>query len=165
MFAYYYVLPDYRAAAVIVDLLGDVANRAGTPECALHATWAQACIQYNAGSLEEARQLLEKAIADDDSEPALELAVEYGQEPHIGIRVYQECVGALMGQIAAADAASRDAVERARALGHPFTLCYALTLSTIARIYRRDFAGAAQRAADAIAVADQHGFELLERFS
>lgn len=129
IFAFHYVRADAAAVAGTLARLVAVAAQTEDADCRLNAAWAQACVSYTAGNFLEAKTLLEHALTLDDGAGRLDVALQYGQDAGIGVRAYLECVLALLGLGEAATRVGAETVERARRLGHPFTLCYALTLS------------------------------------
>src|SRR5262249_43994688 len=86
------------------------------------------------------------------------LAFLYGQDPDVANRGMQAWPLALLGHPGRARRRSQEALDRARALAHPYSLGYALVHSLCCHQYLLDAPAVIQEADEAIALATEKGF-------
>jgi hypothetical protein len=114
------------------------ARSAGDPELLAEAHYALAVPLHFQGEFVPAREHLEQIIALYDPRRHRDHAVRYGLDPGVAAR---SLVAWLFWELGYPDRAleqTRSALSLARELSHPFTLAYALVLSSTIFLWRRD---------------------------
>lgn len=153
---------EYDIALDVAERLGALAARADQPQLTVAASRSAGCVLvYRGDDQPEALRALEHAIATDARQrdtgahgPALNDVADAG----ITSRAYAAWSLWLQGRTAEANAMSDSAVERARTLGHPFTLALALSFDSWLRQFQGDVAAVRTRAEEVGRFAAEQGF-------
>ena len=153
---------EFGIALDVADRLGVLAARAEKPQLTVAASRAAGCVRvYRGDDQTEALRALEHAIAIDTLQrdngrhgPALNDVADAG----ITSRAYAAWALWLQGRTSDANAMSGSAVDRARSLGHPFTLALALSFDSWLRQFQGDVAAVRTRADEVGRFAVEQGF-------
>ncbi|WP_229075898.1 BTAD domain-containing putative transcriptional regulator [Actinoplanes sp. DH11] len=156
---------DFPGAEAVTTEMQAAAARTGDPMMTLAFHQSLGQVRYHQGRLPEARRHLEQAAAlADRHAQAVRLEV-FLQHPAVAVRGWLAKVLALMGEIAASDAVTRDNEARNRAVDDPYTATYIDILEGWRAIFLDRPADALQHGEQGYAVAEKHGFAQLVAFS
>jgi predicted ATPase len=153
---------DYFVALDVADRLVALAAREDRPELTVAASRAVgSALVYYGDDKSEALRALHHAIATDAAHrdphrkgPALNDVADAA----ITSQAYAAWALWLRGQTPEANLMADTAVERARALGHPFTLALALSFDAVLRQFQHDVAAVRERADEAWTFVAEQGF-------
>ncbi len=153
---------EYDIALDVADRLGVLAARADQPQLRVAAGRAAGCVLvYRGDDKPRALRALEHAISTDARQrdngrhgPTLNDVADAG----ITSRAYAAWALWLQGRTSEANAMSDSAVDRARSLGHPFTLALALSFDSWLRQFQGDVAAVRTRADEVGRFAAEQGF-------
>lgn len=151
---------DLDAARTLADRLSSLAAASGSRALQLQAHHAQWSTRFTLGDLQATERHAATGLAL--CEPALSDAIAYGgHDAGICALVFRARALALVGRVDAAAALCREAVTRARAFDHPFTLAF--TLMHVAAVHETRCDARASRlyAAEAVEVARERGLGLM----
>ncbi len=109
------------------------------------------------GQIVDARAELQQAMTVYDHQKHRSLAVLYGVDPWVACGAYAGLALWLLGFADQAARVSEQAIERARELGHPLSVAFALNLAALLFIARREPEAAEQRVDALIALSKEHG--------
>ena len=122
------------------------------------AHFAIACSLFHLGELVQAREHLQQALSGiDTADERLHLTV-FGPDLGVFCLSYMGHVLWMLGDPDQSVEYSRQALDRAERLAHPFTMALALDYASILHQFRDEPTVAAKRAADAAVVCRQYGF-------
>jgi class 3 adenylate cyclase/tetratricopeptide (TPR) repeat protein len=144
---------DLEGAGENSRKLIELAQRTRDPAMKVHANFASGAVSVFCGELHVARARLEQAVAHDPPRLAW-----MPQDPRVVALSYLSLALWLLGRPSAAVEMAREAVGRARGLGHPMSLAFALSYGAMLHLYQRDPASAYELADEARTVAMEHGF-------
>jgi DNA-binding winged helix-turn-helix (wHTH) protein/predicted ATPase len=154
------------AAGTLTDRLFELAHQSGEPAQLLQAHHAQWSTSFLLGNLRATEDHALEGIGLcrlDRCEPE---TLAYGShDTGVCARMHYARVLALTGREEAAVAITNEAVARARALDHPFTLAFALAHAAVVHQFRRDATATRELAAAAHDLASAHSFPLLLTWS
>jgi predicted ATPase len=124
-----------------------------------HAQWATALSEGDIDAVEEHTQA---GITLYDAERHAGLTSAYGDhDPGVCALSFSARAAVLAGRTDWAVEKTEEAITLARNLGHPFTLTLALAFAAFVHQARRDVAMTQRHAAEAAAIALEHGFLLM----
>jgi class 3 adenylate cyclase/tetratricopeptide (TPR) repeat protein len=153
---YYTALGDLPTARGLGEQM--LRQGAGDAELLVEANYALAVPLHFLGEFVSARAHLEQSIELYDPERHRDHAVRYGQDPGV---VARALLAWLLWELGYPDRAlekTYEALSLARELSHPFTLAYALILSSTILLWRRDPRAAIQLTDDLIPLCRKQGF-------
>jgi predicted ATPase len=119
-----------------------------------NANFANGAVSLFSGKFRAARARLEQAAAIHDPSPLKGMP----QDPRVASLSFLSVALWLLGYPAAALEMSGEALGRARDLGHPMSLAFALSYGAMLKLCRRDPEAAHQLADEARRVGMEHGF-------
>jgi predicted ATPase/class 3 adenylate cyclase len=151
------VCAELRAAHAHAEQLLELARGAPTPELLVEVSRALGTTRLFLGELPAARRALEQGMALDDPQQHRTLALRYGADSGIVCRLYAGWVLWLLGYPDQARHTMDDALTQARALGHIFTLAFALNHAALVRMFRGEGPQAQERAETSMAFATEQG--------
>jgi tetratricopeptide (TPR) repeat protein len=154
MFAwgFHLVSRELERAGEISRKLIELAQRTRDPAMIVHANFASGAVSVFCGELHVARARLEQAVAHDPRRLAW-----MPQDPRVVALSYLSLTLWLLGRPSAAVEMAREAVGRARGLGHPMSLAFALSYGAMLHLYQRDPETAHELADEARTVGMEHG--------
>jgi predicted ATPase len=126
---------------------------------------AVALPHFFAGRIDVARALLERALQERSVERRRALLERYGEDPHVAGGATLAWQLWLLGRPDAAVQVSASAIAEARAVGHPFSLVYALTCGALLHHFRREPETTKAYAEEVAAVAQAHEIMLFAIWS
>jgi len=153
---HYNTRADLDAARELAGQCQRLAADADDPSLLSEAHFCLGVSSLLAGELAEARERLTRSIVRHDVKR--QRHHPHGPEPRIVGLAHLAQASWLRGFPDQAVRASREAVEMARAAGHPFSLTYALLFASWVAQFGRDAEAARALAADAGACAAEEGF-------
>ena len=122
--------PDLGQAQVLASQLQELAERCGVAELMLTAHGTTGITRLFRGELAVAEESFRKVIELYDPIAHRALAISAGQDPGLACMMYSALGWWLRGYRERAAAQYGEALERARALGHAFSLAYTLHVAT-----------------------------------
>ncbi len=126
-FAYHIVRGDFRVCAELAEEAIAFAERLSHPEILMEALFLRGITRLYRGDFAGARAICAEGLARfDDRERTAALAKLIGEDPGITYRCYLALARWHLGFPDLALEASRELVELARSIKHPFSLAYAL---------------------------------------
>jgi class 3 adenylate cyclase/tetratricopeptide (TPR) repeat protein len=141
-------LPDMGKARALAAELLDHAQRLGATELILTAHGTVGITSAFLGELAAAQTSLEQVIALYDPVAHRALAIRGGQDPGVASMMYSALVLWLAGDPERALERYHAALERARALGHAFSLAYTLHVAAFIEHCVGDLAALRERASE-----------------
>ena len=120
----------------------------------VHANFASGAVSVFCGRLQAARARLEQAVAIHDPPPLAGMP----QDPRVAALSFLALTLWLLGYPAAAIEMAGEAIGRARGLGHPTSLAFALSYGAMLHLCHRDPEPAHGLADEARRLATEHGF-------
>ncbi len=152
--AFHQVSRDLERADQTSRELIELAERAREPAMIVHANFASGAVSVFCGRLQAARARLEQAVAIHDPPPLAGMP----QDPRVAALSFLALTLWLLGYPAAAIEMVGEAIGRARGLGHPTSLAFALSYGAMLHLCRRDPEPAHGLADEARRLATEHGF-------
>jgi tetratricopeptide (TPR) repeat protein len=114
---------------------------------------------FHMGMFDAAREHFEKARAEyDPASHAEHMRVYGGYDPGVGCTMWLGLTQALLGRLEDAAAYDREGFEYARRLNEPFSLAWAFYATCVAKQFFGDWAASERDAAEAVRLAEEHGF-------
>lgn len=150
----------YEGAQQLAAELGVLAAQSSNAIHALQARFAAADTAYWRGEFTFALAALEEVERDWCADMHDAQVAEFGEDAGVTGAAYRSWVLWMLGREAEARAASTLSLERARQLGHPFSLAYALTFAALLACRLGESARAQVLAAETLEIANRHGFAL-----
>jgi DNA-binding SARP family transcriptional activator/tetratricopeptide (TPR) repeat protein len=132
------------------------------PFCAAHAYYALGNNLFCLGEFAAAVIALEQAIALAPAEP---LPSPYGEDAAVTGGAFLSLAHWCLGNEQAAEAAIRQALQRARAFKQPHTLAFALIFACLLNVLRGEREKVIAYAGESMALAQQHGLALWQAAS
>jgi predicted ATPase/class 3 adenylate cyclase len=158
---FYTALGELRTARELGEQLLRLAQSAGDAELLVEAHYALAVPLHFLAEFVSAREHLEQTIELYDLWRHRDHAVRYGLDPGVAAR---SLVAWLLWELGYPDRAlekTHAALSLARELSHPFTLAYALILSSTIFLWRRDSRAVIELTDDLIPLCREQGFSSL----
>jgi class 3 adenylate cyclase/predicted ATPase len=152
--AFHYIRRDLARAGEAGTELIQLAERMRDPAMIVQANFASGAVSLFRGELSLARERLEQAVAIH--EPTLSRVTP--QDPRVASLSLLSATLWFLGYPTGALRANEEAVARARDLGHPMSLAFALTYGTLLHLCRRDPARALELAEENRKLTTEHGF-------
>lgn len=149
---------DYHAARDLGREMLALAERDGRAAYRLEAHRALGNTAFWLGELDAAREQMERGIEIYEPDRDRALALQFGQDPDVANRGMQAWPLSLMGYPERALARGREALARARELGHPYSVGYALVHDMCCHQYLRLSDGVRERADEVVALASEKSF-------
>ena len=161
LFVCHNVRANYQTAGELAAQLLELAQQ--EPQ-APYLPEAHRCMGHNLlylGEFALARAHLEQEALPGDVAEERRLAVLYGQDPILSLRSAEAYCLWFLGYPDQALARSREGLSRARELGHPFSLAFALCFAAHVHHVRREPATTDRWAEELVALASEQGFSYL----
>jgi class 3 adenylate cyclase/predicted ATPase len=155
---FYLIRSELRTARELGEHLLTLALQLGDPVLRVEAHYALGLTLNYLGEFAAAQTHLAQGIALYDPQQHRAHAVRYGQDPGVACRAYGAANLWWLGYPEQALQWSHEAVMLARELAHPFSLGFALFLTSWVPQFRREGHLTQERAEAAIALAAEHGF-------
>ena len=155
---FYSVLGDLQTAREIAEELLRLAEGVNDKTLLLEAHYALGIPLNLLGEFVQARTHLEQSIALDDPEQHRARHFTYGMDPGVTSRTLLAWVLWFLGYSDQSVRKSREALSLARAVAHPFSLAYALTLTGFLHQFRREAQPVLEMAEEVIALSNEQGF-------
>lgn len=154
---------EVRTADVFADRMLSMAQHTRDPEkhraYLLEASRSKGLAAFYAGRYGEARSLLEQMLSLYDASKHASHAFYYGTEPAVMAQSYLAWMDTTEGQAESSRRRIEDALERARNVGHAFSLCYGLCFASSCAQLSNRTDEAATLADEAIRLANHHNFQ------
>jgi class 3 adenylate cyclase/predicted ATPase len=109
------------------------------------------------GNIVEGREHLDRAVALYDSVEHGPLATRFGQDVGVAVLSWRSLALWILGYPEAARSGANRALQRAREIGQPATLMYALSTTCWTLVYCGDYSAASAQADEADALANEKG--------
>jgi predicted ATPase len=155
---FYLIRSELRTARELGEHLLTLAQQIDDLGLRVEAHYALGLTLNYLGEFAAARAHLEQGIALYDPQQHRVHAFRYGQDPGVACRAYGAANLWWLGYPEQALQWSHEAVMLARELAHPFSLGFALFLTSWVPQFRREGQRTQERAEAAIALAAEHGF-------
>jgi transcriptional regulator with AAA-type ATPase domain/tetratricopeptide (TPR) repeat protein len=164
LWRFYVSRAEFRAAEELTVRLLAAAERQTDATATLNVRFAAGVTKFYLGELEPARAYLRAALRPHDEEPNPQQIQMYGQDLGIASRAFLAWDLALMGDLDAAAREAAVALDRARALGHPFSL--ALVLLAVGEVHqlRRDAPIVEALGRELLDLSREHSFRFFTAF-
>jgi predicted ATPase len=154
---FYLIRSELRTARELGEHLLTLAQQVGDPVLRVEAHYALGLTLNYLGEFAAAQSHLEQGIALYDPQQHQIHAFRYGQDAGVACRAYVAVTLWWLGYPEQALQRSHEAVALARELAHPFSLGFALFLTSWVPQFRREGQRTQERAEAAIALATEHG--------
>jgi len=159
LFVFYMVRAEHRTARELGEELLDLAQRQQDPSLVV-AHRAVGLPSFLLGELILAQKHAEQIVNLYNRQQHHSLAFRYGQDPGVAGLSFGAYTLWLLGYPEQALEWNEESVSLARAISHPHSLAYTLTLSALLHLMCRDRQAAQEQAEEAIALSTEHGFAL-----
>ena len=156
LWEYYNTRGDFEAACELAGQCQKLAAGAQEPSLVTEADFCLGVSSLFVGRLAEARARLNRSVSFE-ARYRRDLAPSEMRDPRIIALVHLAQALWLSGYPDQAVRVSKEAVEKARAKGHPFTLTYALLGASWVSQFRREFDATRALAVDAVTCATEEG--------
>ena len=140
--------PDFGSARSLADQFVERALRNGAPELLLTAHGAAGLTQFFAGDFAQAERELRTVISLYEPAAHRAMALRAGQDPALACMMWSAMGLWLRGLAADARAQYAEALSRAHALRHTFTLAYTLRIASMLEHAMQDWTRFKERATD-----------------
>ncbi|MEZ4657624.1 MAG: BTAD domain-containing putative transcriptional regulator [Caldilineaceae bacterium] len=157
---FYLVKPELEKGQAAAQELLLLAHQAEDAGLILEATYAMGTYLFHHGSLGEAQRYLEQTLTLFDRTQHGDHALLYAQDPQVVALTYLALALWCQGWLDQARARSQEAIAIARQIEHPYSLVVALTYAGVLHQFADEAAACGEMAAQANALAQQHGFSL-----
>jgi len=137
--------------------LHEAARERGDTLSVLDGHYALGCTLADIGALEASLQHLELGMATDDADPGRAPSYHTGMELGVVTPGFSVMPLWLLGRPDAALERAQGTAQKARKLGHPLSLAFALYYVTWAHIHRGEAARAAESARALVKLSEEHG--------
>jgi len=158
LWLFYKVRSDLGRAHLLAGELLALAEQEGEAALVLQARQAGAIVALCAGEPAVARDHMEAAARLYDPARHATLTFQFGQDPGVACLAFGAVALWILGDEAAADARSREAVRLARDGSQPSTLALALHFAAVLNQFADRPAAVRECAAESLAVAVEHQF-------
>ena len=155
---FYLIRSELRTARELGEHLLTLAQQVGDPVLRVEAHYALGLTLNYLGEFAAAQTHLAQGIALYDPQQHRTHAFRYGQDPGVACRAYGAVTLWWLGYPEQALQRSHEALTLARELAHPFSLGFALFLTSWVPQFRREGHLTHERAEAAMALAAEHGF-------
>lgn len=162
--AFHLVRADLAVAEELGGRLADLANAAEDASLRVQAYEALVAPRFWRGELTSALAYAEEERRLYTPARDRSLASRYGHDCGVNCRCYLAWIQWLLGYPDQALSSSRDALELARELSHPYSLAVALDFASMFHQFRRDARAVIELADAAIALSTEHGFPVWMAF-
>ena len=161
-FAYYFARAEFLLAHELAEHMVALGARHGNQELLALGYRMMATDFFTWGRMREGLEHVERALACSEfgMEQHREMAVRHWVNPRVVALAYGSLVCAALGQTEQSREYTREALELARAIGHPHTLAAALLYTALAAQIRRDARETLRLAEECHALAREHWFRL-----
>jgi tetratricopeptide (TPR) repeat protein len=169
LFSFYFARADFEIARQVGARMVEFGERLRKPHFLAVGHRMLATVYFTWGQMDRALEEVEHALAhavDRDVEQHRTIARRQAMaEKHwvdsaVMALAYAAIVHSAVGQPDQACTRSEEAVALAERIGHPFTLCYALTYTALAALLRHEAEEVECRSERAVALAHEHRFLL-----
>ena len=169
LFSFYFARADFEIARQVGARMVEFGERLRKPHFLAVGHRMLATVYFTWGRMDRALEEVEHALAhagDRDVEQhrgiarRQAMAEKHWVDTGVVALAYAAIVHSAVGQPDQARTRSGEAVALAERLGHPFTLCYALTYTALAALLRHEAEEVVCRSARAVALAQEHRFLL-----
>lgn len=140
----------------------DVENE---PALRMTGEFVSGAIKFHLGDFQASAQHLQRALALSGSASHPALALFAGPDVGVFCRVYVPHVLWHLGDTEGAAAKSDEAVALARGRSNPFSLAIALSYASMSAVFARQTDVASERAEQAYAICEKHGFKYYRAFA
>jgi len=135
----------------------EAARERGDTLSVLDGHYALGCTLADIGELEASLHHLEQGMATDEADPGRTPSYHAGMELGVVTPSFSVMPLWLLGRADAALERAQRTADKARKLGHPLSLAFALYYVTWAHIHRGEAARAAETAREIVKLSEQHG--------
>ena len=157
-FLHHGVRADLELARTIATACLDLGVKAGDAAIAAGGRWALGCAAFHLGEIALADEHMAAVAASHQDEPRPRASYEFGVELGVFSRSYRGHTRWLLGDAAGAQKASGEAMARAEALSHPFSVAVALAYDAMLQQFRGEPELTWRRADAAEAQCQKYGF-------
>ena len=157
---FHMVRAEFATAREASAELLSLGERLQNDEYRLEGHKALACVCYYMGELMTARTHAEAVLALYNPVEHRSHISQYDSDPGVTALLWGAFTLWLLGYPDQARIRSDEAVAQARALSHPFTLTEAISMNARLWTLQRDPQSVSERAEEALALANEHGFPL-----
>jgi class 3 adenylate cyclase/tetratricopeptide (TPR) repeat protein len=157
LWAFHLVCGRLAVAHERAKSLHEVATTRADTLSVLDGHYALGCTLADVGEPEAALVQLEQGMAADAADPARVPSFHAGMELGVTTPAFSVMPLWLLGRPDAALARATRSAEKARTLGHPLSLAFALYYVAWAHIQRGEAARAAERARELVRLSEEHG--------
>ncbi|HEX8441182.1 protein kinase domain-containing protein [Archangium sp.] len=161
-FAYYFARGKLRDAQEVAELLVDLGQSQHNRELLAVGHRMMAADYFAWGRMSTALRHLELGLAcsDWDLEQHRRISLRQWVNPRVALLAHGSAILSVAGQEERAERFTREALELAGRIGHPFTTCFALTYCAIGSQLRRDARTTLGLTEQCIPLATEHRFLL-----
>jgi TOMM system kinase/cyclase fusion protein len=157
LWAFYFVSARLGRARDQAEILLPLGDERGDALSRMGARYASGVTRAFVGELHLARQELEETVAIDEAAAGRTPDFSAGMELGVTTPAYLAMVLWLLGHADLALERIEGAVERARGLGHPLTLGFALYYLVWIHVHRGEAGPARERAQELLGLSEEHG--------
>ncbi|HKZ30841.1 MAG TPA: protein kinase [Vicinamibacteria bacterium] len=157
LWAFHLVCGRLTVAHERAQALHDAGHERGDTLSVLDGHYALGCTLADIGETEAALHHLERGTAVDEADPGRAPSYHAGMELGITTPAFSVMPLWLLGRPDAALERARRTAEKARALGHPLSLAFALYYVTWAHMHRGEAARTAESAREILKLSEEHG--------
>ena len=157
LWAFHLVCGRLTVAHERAQALHEAGHERGDTLSVLDGHYALGCTLADIGETEAALHHLEQGTAVDEADPGRAPSYHAGMELGITTPAFSVMPLWLLGRPDAALERARRTAEKARALGHPLSLAFALYYVTWAHMHRGEAARAAESAREILKLSEEHG--------
>jgi len=163
LFAHHLTRAKYHDALELSEQLLSLAEELGETEYLIEAHLALGTTSIYLGELKATRESLEAVVSLYDPERHAALAFRYGGfDPGVMGRSYLAVTLWLLGHVEQAMTHADEALALMRRLDHPYTSARSLYWDANLRQFVGDWQAMRARSEEAIAIAEEHGFSLVQ---
>ena len=135
-FLHHGVRADLELARTIATACLDLGVKAGDAAIAAGGRWALGCAAFHLGEIALADEHMAAVAATHQDEPRSRASYEFGVELGVFSRSYRGHTRWLLGDASGAQKSSDEAMARAEALSHPFSVAVALAYDAMLQQFR-----------------------------
>jgi predicted ATPase len=152
------VRSELQEARELAEQFFSLAQRVQDPAHLLEAHRMMGQTMYWLGEMAQARVHFEQGMALYDPQQHRSHTYVYGQDPGVMCRGHAALPIWIMGYPDQALQSIHEALTLAQEFAHPFSLAFALHISTVVHAFRREVQAVQERAETLITVSTKHGF-------
>jgi DNA-binding SARP family transcriptional activator/predicted ATPase len=157
-FLHHVVRAEFELARTIATACIDLGVKSGDVEIAAAGRLALSSALFHLGEIAQADELMAAVAASHHDQPRPRASYEFGAELGVFGRAYRSHARWLLGDAEGAQKSIADAMARAEALAHPFSLAVALAYDAMLHQFRGEPELTWRRADAAEALCQKHGF-------